>query len=96
MLSLQGPSWSPDGRLIACASGTIEQGDSSMQALAISVEDGSSTPIRLTDLDIRRPVGWLAWQRSGLQSLATDLGVYADQIWLLTFPKGEARRVTTI
>jgi len=95
MLSLQGPSWSPDGRLIACASGTIEQGDSSMQALAISVEDGSSTPIGSQTWTFVGQVGWLgdgsgvvfrAWQRTW--------GVYADQIWLLTFPKGEARRVT--
>jgi eukaryotic-like serine/threonine-protein kinase len=95
MLSLEGPSWSPDGRLIACASGKFAYGESSMQALAISVEDGSSTPIGSQTWTFIGQVGWLgdgggvairAWQRTW--------GVYGDQIWLLTFPKGEARRLT--
>lgn len=94
-LSPQGPSWSPDGRLIACAAGTVEQGESSMQALAFSVEDGSSMPIGSQTWAFIGQMGWLgdgsgvvfsAWQRSW--------GVYGDQLWLLTFPKGEARRVT--
>jgi eukaryotic-like serine/threonine-protein kinase len=94
-LSLLGPSWSPDGRLIACASGTFEYGASSMQVLAISVEDGSSMPIGAQTWTFIGQVDWLgdgggvvfsAWQRTW--------GVYGDQIWSLTFPKGEARRVT--
>ncbi|HEY6403311.1 MAG TPA: winged helix-turn-helix domain-containing protein, partial [Blastocatellia bacterium] len=95
MLSMQGLSWSPDGRLIACAAGALGYGDSSMQALAISVEDGSSMPIGSQTWTFIGQVNWLgdgggvvfsAWQRSS--------GVYGDQIWMLTFPKGEARRVT--
>jgi Tol biopolymer transport system component/DNA-binding winged helix-turn-helix (wHTH) protein len=95
MLSLDGPSWSPDGRLIACAFGTVEYGASSMQVLAVSVEDGSSMPIGSQKWTFIGEVGWLGdgsgvvfrvWQRTW--------GVYGDQIWLLTFPKGEARRVT--
>jgi Tol biopolymer transport system component/DNA-binding winged helix-turn-helix (wHTH) protein len=95
MLSLQGPSWSPDGRLIACAAGRLGYGDSSMQALAISVEDGSSMPIGSQTWTFIGQVDWLgdgggvvfgAWQKSW--------GVYGDQIWTLTFPKGQARRIT--
>ncbi|HEY8460872.1 MAG TPA: winged helix-turn-helix domain-containing protein, partial [Blastocatellia bacterium] len=94
-LSMQGPSWSPDGRLIACAAGTAGNGDFTMQVLAISVEDGSSMPIGSQTWTFIGQVAWLGdgsgvvfrtWQRSW--------GVYGDQIWLLTFPKGEARRVT--
>jgi Tol biopolymer transport system component/DNA-binding winged helix-turn-helix (wHTH) protein len=94
-LALQGPSWSPDGRLIACASGKIEQGESKMQVSAINVEDGSSTPIGSQSWTFIGPVAWLSdgsgvvfstWQRTW--------GVYGDQLWLMSFPKGEARRVT--
>jgi Tol biopolymer transport system component/DNA-binding winged helix-turn-helix (wHTH) protein len=94
-LSLLGPSWSPDGRLIACASGTGGYDVPSMQVLAVSVEDGSSMPIGSQTWTFIGEVGWLgdgsgvvlrAWQRAW--------GIYGDQIWLLTFPKGEARRVT--
>jgi eukaryotic-like serine/threonine-protein kinase len=94
-LSLQGPSWSPDGRLIACAAGKFEEGESYMRPLAVSVEDGSSLPIGSQTWTFVGQVGWLgdgsgvvfrAWQRTW--------ATYGDQIWLLTFPKGEARRVT--
>ncbi|MGH9768228.1 MAG: winged helix-turn-helix domain-containing protein [Blastocatellia bacterium] len=95
VLSPHGPSWSPDGRLIACAAGVMGQGESSMHVSAIRVEDGSSEPIGSQTWTIINQVAWLGdgsgvvfstWQRSW--------GVYGDQIWLLTFPKGEARRVT--
>jgi eukaryotic-like serine/threonine-protein kinase len=95
-LTMAGPSWSPDGRLIACAAGVISQGGISIQhVLAVRVEDGSSEPIGSQAWTAIGQVAWLgdgsglifnAWQRSW--------GLYSDQIWLLTFPKGEARPVT--
>src|SRR5262249_42362433 len=94
-LSLLGPSWSPDGRLIACGAYIFEQGEFFMRALAVRVEDGSSEPIGSQKWSYVGQLAWLgdgggvvfsAWQRTW--------GVYGDQIWLLTFPKGEARRLT--
>ncbi len=95
-LSLAGPSWSPDGRLIACAAAVTDQGGNSLdQVLAIRVEDGSFEPIGSQAWSFIGQVAWLsdgsglvfnAWQR--------NWGVFSDQIWLLTFPKGEARPVT--
>ncbi|HKE03605.1 MAG TPA: winged helix-turn-helix domain-containing protein [Blastocatellia bacterium] len=94
-LSPLGPSWSPDGRLIACATEGIEQGEFFMRILAFRVEDGSSEPIGSQKWSYIGQVAWLsdgggvifsAWQLSW--------GVYGDQLWLLTFPKGEAHRVT--
>jgi Tol biopolymer transport system component/DNA-binding winged helix-turn-helix (wHTH) protein len=94
-LSLLGPSWSPDGRLIACGAYIVEQGEFFMQALAVRVEDGSSEPIGSQKWSYIGQLAWLgdgggvvfsAWQRTW--------GVYGDQLWLLTFPKGEARRLT--
>jgi Tol biopolymer transport system component/DNA-binding winged helix-turn-helix (wHTH) protein len=95
MLSLRGPSWSPDGRLIACAAVVTGQGESSMQVLAIRVEDGSSEPIGSQTWTFVGQVAWLG-DGSGLVFNAWERrwGVYGDQIWLLTFPKGEARPVT--
>ncbi len=94
-LSMQGPSWSPDGRLIACVEYKVGQDEFSAQVLAIRVEDGSSEPIGSQRWSHIGQLAWLgdgggvvfsAWQRSW--------GVYGDQLWLLTFPKGEARRLT--
>ena len=95
VLSRRGPSWSPDGSLIACTAGVTGQGETSAWVLAVSVEDGSSAPIGSQTWSFIGQVAWLgdgsglvlsAWQRRW--------GVYGDQIWLLTFPKGEARPVT--
>ena len=94
-LSLLGLSWSPDGRLIACAAHVIEQGKSFMRLLAVRVEDGSSEPIGSQRWSYIGQVAWLG-DGSGVVFSAWQLnwGVYGDQLWLLTFPKGEARRVT--
>jgi len=95
VLSRRGPSWSPDGRLIACTAGVTGQGETSAWVLAVNVVDGSSEPIGSQTWSFIGQVAWLgdgsglvlsAWQRRW--------GVYGDQIWLLTFPKGEARPVT--
>jgi Tol biopolymer transport system component/DNA-binding winged helix-turn-helix (wHTH) protein len=95
ILAPMGPSWSPDGRLIACAAGVNGQGETSRHVLAVRVEDGSSEPIGSQTWTFIGQVAWLgdgsglvfnAWQR--------NWGVYGDQIWLMTFPKGEARPVT--
>ena len=95
-LSMAGPSWSPDGRLIACAAGVIGEGGITMEhVLAIRVEDGSSEPIGSQTWTFIGQVAWLG-DGSGLvfNSWQRNWGWYGDQIWLLTFPKGEARTVT--
>src|SRR5262249_48359106 len=94
-LSLLGPSWSPDGRLIACGAYIVEQGEFFIRVLAVRVEDGSSEPIGSEKWSY---VGQLAWLGDGggvvFSAWQQTWGVYGDQLWLLTFPKGEARRLT--
>ncbi|MGH9800955.1 MAG: DPP IV N-terminal domain-containing protein [Blastocatellia bacterium] len=94
-LSLQGPSWSPDGRTIACASAKFLPSESSVQVLAVNVEDGSAQPIGDQTWSSIGQVAWLgdgsgvvfsAWRRIS--------AIYGDQLYLLTYPKGEMRRVT--
>lgn len=94
-LSLQGPSWSPDGGIIACAGGTNANGEITMQVLAVNTNDGTAKPISNQSWTTIGQVAWLGdgsgvflsgWRRSS--------AVYGDQLWLLPFPKGEARRVT--
>ena len=83
ILSRTGPSWSPDGRLIACAAGVTGQGESSMHVLAVRFEDGSSEPIGSQTWTVVGQVAWLG-DGSGLVFSAWERrwGVYGDQIWL--------------
>ncbi|HEY0384787.1 MAG TPA: DPP IV N-terminal domain-containing protein, partial [Pyrinomonadaceae bacterium] len=93
--SFDGPSWSPDGSLIACGAGFVENGDTFMQVVAVNAADGS-----IRELSPQRWswVGQVAWlgDGSGLVAIAWQLddSVFADQIWHLSYPSGAARRVT--
>jgi len=95
MLSTLGPSWSPDGKLIACAAGVSTSGEATMHVLAVNVADGKAQPIGAQTWTAIGQVAWLgdgsgvvlsAWRRTS--------AVYGDQLWLLTYPQGEARRIT--
>lgn len=96
MLSLTGPSWSPDGRVIACVSGSLAGLESTAQVLAVHVADGSSQPIGDQTWQAVGQVAWLgdgsgiafsAWRRSS--------AVYAGPLWLMTYPKAEVRQITS-
>jgi Tol biopolymer transport system component len=93
--SFDGPSWSPDGRVIACGVGEFDAGDSYMKVAAISASDGAEKPLSSQHWSW---VGQLAWlgDGSGLLAIAWQLdgSVFADQIWHLSYPDGEAQRVT--
>lgn len=94
-LSLLGPSWSPDGRLIACAAGTGAGSEAMMQILAVNTDDGMAKPV---GNQVWTSIGQVAWLGDGsgifFSAWRRSSAVYGDQIWLLTFPRGEARRVT--
>lgn len=94
-LSLTGPSWSPDGRTLAVAAGMATPGEAVARVLAVNFEDGETRPIGDQTWSSIGQVAWLgdgsgvifnAWRRTS--------AVYGDQLYLLTYPKGEMRRVT--
>jgi eukaryotic-like serine/threonine-protein kinase len=94
-----GAAWSPDGKTIAFS--TLEAKKSLRSVLwAVAVADGSVREIYSTSDAIGRP-HWLP-DGSGLiapigQPAAVE-SVYPvahGQLWFISFPKGEARRLTT-
>lgn len=98
MISLQGPAWSPDGSRIACAMGTTAGADSTMRVVVVNLADGSEQPIGGQTGQAWTVVGQVAWlgDGSGVVFSAWDRtsAVYGDQLWMLTFPNGDARRIT--
>jgi Tol biopolymer transport system component/DNA-binding winged helix-turn-helix (wHTH) protein len=88
------PAWSPDGKIIACQSqmkGGLDYG-----IVAISIEGGAERIITTA----RWGEGELAWlaDGSGLVMSATkrDPGLISinEQLWLISYPSGETRRIT--
>lgn len=90
-LKLNGVSWSPDGKLLAVDYGNEEGGDYSTVA-TIGVADGRFNVITPQRWD---RVGRIAWfgDGSGMAVAAQERG-QSWQIWRVSYPKGEARRIT--
>jgi Tol biopolymer transport system component len=92
----QTPSWSPDGKTIACVVGGTYSGSSPMKVVEVNVADGGVTPITNNGWYEIKRIEWLK-DKSGLLILAADKAssYYAQQVWHIDYPSGEARRITT-
>jgi len=85
-----GPGWSPDGKLIVASVARIA---APSRVVAFSVADGTETD--LTPTAPWRFVARTAWlpDMSGLLVIAGDQPS-TSQVWLLSYPDGELRRIT--
>jgi Tol biopolymer transport system component/DNA-binding winged helix-turn-helix (wHTH) protein len=91
--SVDGPAWSPDGQRIACATANFN-GGLSFQAVAVKVADGSEAVIGTQRWLWMKRLVWLP-DGSGLLMPARQQKIsLVSQIWQLTYPAGEASRVT--
>jgi serine/threonine protein kinase len=88
-----GPSWSPDGRLIACAiAGSNARGDYT-NLVAVRVESGAEESIISEKSFGIGKVAWLS-DTSGLLVLGNDNSSYYSQIWQVSYPGGEVRKIS--
>jgi len=90
--AIEGPSWSPDGKWIACGVGT-DTGGTYMTIMGYSVADGSQRPLTPKKWygDVKRVI-WLK-DGSGLIVPVID-SAQGSQIWFISQPDGEPKRVT--
>jgi TolB protein len=89
--STSGPSWSPDGKRIAC--GVTNGGDSST-VVEIPVEGGDPKPI---GSEKWANVGRVIWVGDGSGLIMTahpEFSSIGTQVWFLPYPSGQARRIT--
>jgi serine/threonine protein kinase len=88
-----GPAWSPDGTLLATSYGNQEGGEH-MTVAVISIANKTFKPITAQRwLEVER-VAWFG-DGSGLAVIAQEQsngGLY--QVWQVSYPGGEARRLT--
>ena len=93
--SLNGPAWSPDGARIAV--GAIE-GQGSSYHWHIHLVDTKSGAITHLGDDIWVNPRQLAWLPDGdglvFPSARKDSGALNSQLWFLSYPSGEPRRIT--
>jgi Tol biopolymer transport system component len=92
-LSLNGVSWSPDGKLLAVDYGNEDGGGVYKTVATIAVADGAFKEITPQRWD---GVGRIAWfnDGSGMAVVAREKGPNIWQIWRVSYPGGEAQRIT--
>lgn len=94
--SVDGPAWSPDGKTILVPTQSYNGKRAYADVVAVNVEDGT----RQTLLGGRwNWIGQLTWLADGSGVVLTawdgNSEVMSDQVWLMTYPAAEARRVTS-
>lgn len=88
-----GPSWSPDGRMIALGA-TKDFNRSGYKVLGVRVSDGKVEPLSDYEWPEVDRVAWLG-DGSGLVLVEGRQGeFYHGQLWYLSYPGGEVRRIT--
>jgi serine/threonine protein kinase/Tol biopolymer transport system component len=84
-----GPSWSPDGKIVAASVATL---GGRSKVVGFSVKDGSEKALSPESWPFSARVQWLP-DMSGLLVVAGDNPV-AAMLWIINYPDGRIRRVT--
>ena len=87
-----GCGWSPNGNVIACPAGSYS-GGFHLFVLAIDAKTGAQIEFskqRFSD------VGRVSWLTDGTAVVinAAESDIYNDQLWAISYPAGEAHRIT--
>jgi serine/threonine protein kinase/dipeptidyl aminopeptidase/acylaminoacyl peptidase len=92
------PAWSPDGRTIAVAYGSENRNELTgqnlgMTPIVISVADGTFKPVAPSRWVYMGRVSWFN-DGTGLVFIAQEQQLGAHQLWQISYPQGEAQRIT--
>jgi Tol biopolymer transport system component len=87
-------AWSPDGETIACPGGNVSYpGGLQSELVAVSVKDGSERPLTREKWFHIKQAAWLG-NGSGLVLVGKREPTDVYQVWHLSYPGGELRRVS--
>jgi Tol biopolymer transport system component/DNA-binding winged helix-turn-helix (wHTH) protein len=92
---MDGAAWSPDGERIACPIRNADAQKNSYEIAVFSARDGKETILPLQKWTWIGRISWLG-DGSGLVFPAWDENseIMSDQIWAISYPEGQARKIT--
>jgi serine/threonine protein kinase/WD40 repeat protein len=88
-----GPTWSPDGKTIACGAGAY-RGSLSATIVSVPAEGGAEKPITSQNWVSVSRVLWLGDGSGLIVAAVPELISTGTQLWYVSYPGGEVRRVT--
>lgn len=88
------PAWSPDRQTIAVTAGSAELGDSFRDVVTVNISDGAEKTLTLRKWYWITQAAWLADGSGLIMSANPKKGYFNNQLWLLSYPSGEARQIT--
>jgi serine/threonine protein kinase/Tol biopolymer transport system component len=92
-LSHDGPAWSPDGKRIAV--GKSVKGDNQTFILeTVATDTGTETRVGSRDWDFMRQLAWMPDSSAIIFGSAAEKSSFNAQLWEVSYPGGEARRIT--
>ncbi len=93
-----GPSWSPDGKRLASSVtvGPPSEAVGGNVVVEVQVESGAERPITSEKWPPGAGTGEVAWltDGSGLVLIAPEQGTFSFQLWHISYPGGEVRKIT--
>jgi serine/threonine protein kinase/Tol biopolymer transport system component len=92
--SPDGPSWSPDGRVIAIGAAALSSGNASSTVVEIPAGGGNERPITPPQWGFVSRVNWLNDGSGLVIALFAGYTSIGSQIWFVSYPDGAARRLT--
>jgi Tol biopolymer transport system component len=92
------PAWSPDGRTIAVSYGSENRNELTgqnlgMTPIVISIPDGTFKPVAPNRWVYIGRVSWFN-DGTGLVFIGQERHLGATQLWQISYPEGEAQRIT--
>lgn len=88
------PAWSPDGQTIAVSAGSMELGDSFRDVVTINISDGAEKTLTTRKWYWVDKVAWLTDGSGLILSANPQKSHVHNQLWLLSYPNGEARQIS--
>jgi serine/threonine protein kinase/Tol biopolymer transport system component len=86
-------AWSPEGEVIACAAENLDAGNRYSTVVEVRVQDGAEKPLVSQRWDY---IGQVVWLRDGkgLVVAVREKPQGQQQLWYISYPDGELRRIT--